>query len=603
MARELSNTTVLVLRLLWSLPWASAADIALITGLKVQTVSNVLNRRMEKGWLEREKLGRTQEAVLRYVFTSEGVTECHSLYGWKIFWWHSANGVLALARRLEVVEMCYTYLPRLWQSNLVDDDRRCWVFRERQETNERTGQPMTRCDMREADWSGGRLIEFHWMDQGPVEAIAAYDDGRGSDDVLLIPVLWRGNFQKPADIASVREDMERVLVEDQRRWSVDWRQWRPHEYCPGVVVLCPDRVSGALVQRNWISFSSGHAVRPGIISADGQVIRRMETPTALWWDFHLPRHGLDVTDVKDVSRVVNRMRSGAYAAVNGLRSWRLFRAIDGSPGVNIEQIADYVAGDTTVARVLRKPMTEGKVLVVRAGGHYLDAAGRGLLAYSQRVTPSRVLKRWGIYTRKGGEYRRRQRLHNQGQAEVIRWMRKHGFRAFPAMGVVIEYRHKGRLIRVVPDAFVILPPGVLVAVEFERTAETLGALGKKANNYDLMASAGKPLPVLFVTETPEAAETLAGLGYRYVLAATLDEVRNGPHGDAVGQDGPGSATPGCWRGLDPVRGVVVHGAPINLWAHSYVRSEENQEWRLPLDRPFGGPRKYFTMGGKKIYVD
>lgn len=128
MARALSDKTFFVLRMLWGLPWASAADIATLTGCKVQTVSTILNRRMEKGRLEREKLGRAQEVALRYVFTNEGVEECHRLYGWEIFWWHSANGVLALARRLEVVEMCYAYLPRLWQSNMVVDDRRCWVF-------------------------------------------------------------------------------------------------------------------------------------------------------------------------------------------------------------------------------------------------------------------------------------------------------------------------------------------------------------------------------------------------------------------------------------------------------------------------------------------
>lgn len=457
--------------------------------------------------------------------------------------------------------------------------------------------------MQDADWSRGRLINFCWMDKGPFEAIASYNDGRGSGDELHIPILWRGSFQKPVDVASVMESMKRAFIEDERRWRVDWRQWRTREYCPAMVVFSPDRVSGVLAQRNWLSFSSGQPVRAGIIAADGQVIRRMGTPTALWKDFHPPRRGLDVADLKDVSRMVNRLRSGPYAAVNGVRSWRLFRAIDGSPGVTIEQIADYVAGDTTVVRILRKPMVEENVLTVRAGGHYLDVSGRGLLAYSQRVTPSRVLKRWGIYTRRGGEYRRRQRLHNQGQAEVIRCLRKHGFPAFPAMGVVIECRHRGRLIRVLPDAFVILPPGVLTAVEFERTAETPRALEKKVRNYDLLATAGQPLPVLFVTEAPAAAETLAELRYQYVLGSTLDAVRQGLHGDAVNEGGSASGKPGCWRVMHPVRGVVIDDAPVDLWTQTYARYEDNQEWRLPLDRPIGRARRYITMSGNRIYLD
>ena len=47
-------------------------------------------------------------------------------------------------------------------------------------------------------------------------------------------------------------------------------------------------------------------------------------------------------------------------------------------------------------------------------------------------------RRWGVYQEPGGEYTRAQRLHNQGQLAAILALRRHGFPAFPTMGIVIE---------------------------------------------------------------------------------------------------------------------------------------------------------------------
>ncbi len=109
--------------------------------------------------------------------------------------------------------------------------------------------------------------------------------------------------------------------------------------------------------------------------------------------------------------------------------------------------------------------------------------------------------------------------------------------------------------------------------------------------------------MLFVTEAPAAAETLAELRYQYVLASTLDAVRQGLRGDAVNEGGSAPGKPGCWRVMHPVRGVVIDDAPVDLWTQTYARYEDNQEWRLPLDRPIGRARRYITMSGNRIYLD
>ena len=378
--------------------------------------------------------------------------------------------------------------------------------------------------------------------------------------------------------------MSRELTLDERWQRLRHAQAISPDYRPGMVIFCPDRVAAAMVQRNWRdSLTGNNGTAPAIIDAQGQVVRAMTPPTTWWRAFTPPTLG---GPLKDISRAVTGLASGPYAAVNGRQSWRTFRAIDGSPGVALDQIASSVGVDTTAASILLAPMVKAKVISVRADGHHLGVSGRGLLAASQRVTQKRTGRRWGVYERGGGEYRRAQRLHNRGQAETIRQLRRKGFAAFPNLGIVIDYWHRGRLIRVVPDAFVVLAPGVLVAIEFERSARTPGALEKKAQKYKRLDEIGKRIPVLFVTETEEAARTLAELGYDYLLVATPDAVRDGPRGRAIMQDGEIGGEPGCWWYRYSDEEAPTSDAPIDLWSQTYVLHDQNTAWRLPLDKPF-----------------
>lgn len=588
MPRAFSSITIEVLNYLWFMPWACAADIARVSGLETNVISNVLKRRAKKGWLRSAKLGRVFDAVDRYVVDTAGVKELRARWGWQIFWWHTADGIRALARRLEVVEMAYYYLPSLWQSNLVVSPM-CYVYCEREDTAWQTGQPVTRRRLVKADWSKGWLVNILWLKNGPFEAIAVYKDGRDDEIPLFLPILWRTDFQKPGDISSVRRDMDSILLRDRRWSSLPTAQSVSWDYVPGLIVFCPGRVAAAVLQRHWSeSRTLETATMLAIIDAEGQVVRAMNPPAA-WWEGlrHLPAPG-DVDSLGDISKAVERLKTGAYAAVNGKRNWRQFRCVDGSPSVTIHQIAEAsVGGDTTKARAIRDEMVRCKVLIVRADGHFLGESGRGLLASSQRRTGSRVKKRLGVYEKGGGEYRRDQRLHNQGQADLILYLRRHGYAAFPTMGLVIDYWYQGRLARVAPDAFVVLPPGVLVAIEYERSAESPKDLEDKAGKYWALYRIGKPIPVLFVTETEEAAKRLAALHCPYLLATTLDAVRQGPHGSTTVKDGRVMMEkPGCWWFENRGRGTLISNATIDLIAYLYVRSYPNGVWRLPTDQSF-----------------
>ena len=604
MARKLSADTVYIYWWLWRWPGASSADIARVTGLKASAVSNALKRgETEFGWFVSARLGRVAPVVSRYVVTNKGIAELQERFGWETFWWHGADGVLALARRLEVPEMAYRYLPLLWQSNLVSDPK-CYVFREWEDTAWLTGEPVTRAELVETDWSQGRLVDFHWLKNGPFEAVATYQNDNPDDGLLRIPVLWRGSFQKPKDIAWVRQDMGQALVEDER-WHKLQRDQSLGNYFPGMVILCPDRVAAAVAQRNWIkTFTSRDTVaRTAIIDTQGQVVRAMTPPVLRWSTYYLPP---GAGPLKDIKGTVDSMdKNGAYATVNGTHAFRAFRAIDGSPGVTLEQIAESIGVGKKEVRALLEPMVKAHVITVQGNGHYLDVSGRGLLADSQRRSRSAVRRRWGVYEEPRGEYASAQRLHNQGQIAAILALRRHGFDAFPTMGIVFEASYNGRTIRVAPDGCVILPPGVLVFLEYERSAQTPKALEKKALKYKRFAELGLYLPVLFITDSASrrnlpakeaakrsrersrsAAETLAALRCPLLLATDMDSLKAGPHGKAVIEDGLVGGDSGCWWYWYSDEDAPNSTAAIDLAAQLYVRDPEREAWRVPLNNPF-----------------
>ena len=605
MARELSANTVYIYWWLWRLPWASAADIARVTGLKASAVSNALKRGETKlGWCASHRLGRVSPVVSRYVVTNKGLEEIQARFGWETFWWHTADGVWALARRLEVLEMAYIYLPLLWRSNLVSDPS-CHVFREWEDTAWRTGEPVTRVELVKADWSNARLVDLVWMKDGPFEAFAIYGNDNPDDGSLLIPVLWRGTFQKPQDIAWVRDDMKKALVAD-KRWSKLRMEQSLGRYYPGMVIFCPDRLAAAVVQRNWVNSLEGKnqdfGALPAIIDARGQVVRPMDPPVSRWGAYYLPP---GAGNLKDIGRAVDSLGKGAYATVNGQRAFRVFRAIDGSPGVTLGQISESTAVDEKHVRALLESMVKAHVITVQRNGHYLDVSGRGLLADSQRRSRSGVRRRWGVYAEPRGEYARAQRLHNQGQIAAILALRRAGFSAFPTMGMAIEAPYNGRTIRVAPDGCVLLPPGVLVFLEYERSAQTPKALEKKVRNYKRFAALGLHVPVLFITDSAaprnlpaeeaakqslersiEAAKNLAEHRCPLLLAADMDSVLAGPHGKAVFQDGSVGGEPGCWWYWYANEDAPTSTAAIDLGAQIYAQDHQNVEWRMPLDNPF-----------------
>ena len=113
---------------------------------------------------------------------------------------------------------------------------------------------------------------------------------------------------------------------------------------------------------------------------------------------------------------------------------------------------------------------------------------------------------------------------------------------------------------------------------------------------------GCQIPVLFITETVEAAKKLARLRYPFLLATTLEAVREGPHGRAVIQEEVVKGESGCWWYWDKNRDYPTPGVPIDMWSNLYIANSENVVWRLPLDRPFRREKWELVMKDGKIDI-
>lgn len=602
MPRNLADNTVTVYERLWDRPWAAASDIARVTNIKDEAIANVLLRGVEKGRLHRATLGRVRDAVNRYVFSKAGIEEMHERFGWEISWWHAAAGVEALAGRLELLEMSYFYLPQLWQSNMVTGPA-CHVYKDIVDVNPENGELLMRAQLVRRDWRRGRLAGFKWLQHGTFEAMASYDDGRNVDDLLHVPILWLGDFQKSADIDSLLQDMRGVLKEDERWLKLPRSQWSDDEYRPGAVVFAADRVAGAMAQRFWLdSLDRDNATTVAIVDTDGQVIRAMDPPTARWSVFRPPPPA--PRRLGNIAQIVGGLETGAYAAVNGVQSWRIFQTVVRAPAVTIEHIVEFTKLPRSVVVGLLKTMTDTtmtdtSVITVWRNGHYVDEAGRDLLRRSQKKTQGTVDERLAIYTRVGGRYRSRHRIHNEKQADARVFLEKHGYLTFPALGIVIEYIYNGKRYRVDPDGFVLLEPGVMLALEFERNIDSprqarikVGGQSEEEKwhedpgKYRGLVNFGRAVPVLFISETDEAAQILAELRCPFLLAANLDSVREGPHGEAVIMRNRDEGTPGCWWFWYPGEEGPTADAPIDLLAKWYARQYPNDVWRMPVDRPF-----------------
>ena len=612
MARQFSPTTLLVYRLVAERPLVSAQDILGMTSLPHKnpetTIGNVLMRGQKAGLLRSASLGWEHRAVDRYVVTSNGKERLCQLPEFKDCAWPTEWDIELLARLGPFVEMVYRVLPALFQTNLSKG--RVLVPKSGSALNSRLERIESRV-LEESNWRRARLVDLRWLPEGleptersllhhPFSLIAVYEKDAPGDGRFYLPVGWKGRYQRWQEFQDLRSKMESILAQ-RRDWHRISHSYQPR-YHPGGLFICSDRVSGVLARNftaDQLAVNPDMHLTMGIVDLQGHVLQSLQTPSAMWESVTAPLPG---DPFGEPELVMAELETGKVAAVTGKERWTSFKALADFPGIRPDQVRHVAGTSKNKAADIIRPMLKLKLVSKLEGGFYLESPGRRILADSERVSVQRVTKQLGVFTRKkrdpsrrrsrpkaagsspGPSHRQRQRRHHQGTVDIHVALGSQGELVIPGQGRYIDYRG----VRIVPDHFILLPIGergsdwVLAALEYERYARKPGQVLEKAKPYIKMARAGRPIPVLFVTDTEEAAVEFVRLEVSHLLATNIGRLQAGPQGRAAIdiQDGTPIAAvePGCW-GYRSTNGTPTFTAPINLWP----ASESYPHWTLPAD--------------------
>ena len=590
MPRPLSKGTMAVHEVAWQLPFCSVPGLVALLGgpkrIKPARVNNVLRRAERRGLMYCVNFGCERDVVLRWVYSESGIAWGESL-GFQRDWWHSRNGIKEMAKRIRLIEAVERISPNYFRSELLSDSN-VYVFRHAPVIDPLPGKATTKWFLDEAYWAGAYPVRFHWLKNGPIGVVVEYrtDDLAGPDHMpvpeesFYLPFIWLGRFHRRSVIEDLRRSLGQLLQMRPERVALDMEYTVYGDYFPGAVAVCSDGAVAAMVNRHYCETHGRRErrVNLAIVDVQGNIFRRMDRPTNWWSGINVPAL---MQEVGNIGREIELLQEGVKKAVNGRRAWRVFLTVATRPGSTALQIAGISKTLRGEARGFLNALVKTRAVCLWRQGYYLVTSGRSLYAGAERATASRVLKQLGQYAVADGAFRKGQRFHNWGSTEVCLALQEQGYSVFSALGMSIDYYVGRRLYRVTPDAYVLLPPGILVAIEYERSAKTPRALARKLGRYENLAGIKKPVPVLFITETDEAADLIAGQEVAGVLCTTLERLKAGPQGRAVvNEAGQIGGDPGCWFYCYKDHPAPKHHAPIDLWTQS--ESEEYSVWRVPL---------------------
>ena len=132
-----------------------------------------------------------------------------------------------------------------------------------------------------------------------------------------------------------------------------------------------------------------------------------------------------------------------------------------------------------------------------------------------------------------------------------------------------------------PDGGLVLPSGLVVALEYEQSARSVGSAINKLAKYVNLMEQGLPMPLVVVTPTLSAAKNfvkaLVAMCPRHVLATTLKWFSSGPYGyTRIALDGTVRGTPGVFGYQLKGDSEPSFRAALDRWD----KLERYPEWRV-----------------------
>ena len=581
---NVSDQSKAVYKVVGMMPFCTGANVSLVLDIERPEVANVLRRgelgsrgrrkasqtgtsNDEVGLLFSVKMGRVRKAKLRYAYSHSGVRQGERELGVEPQWFNSQAGLRALAGRLPLLEVAYEAMPRLFQLNTVVDTQVRLIGPE--------GNLVNR------DWTFSRMTGFWWLRSGPFAAIAKYEHSLYPGSQVFVPVMWFGPFHTARHISHARSRLLSLLD-----MPVDWSNigfithgdWRP-----GVMVIVPEPVSGVKVRQLMAELRLDLAAC--ILDVQGRVLQPMENATFPWTGWRDPDGdgptGLPSRFRLGIPHEIKpelEEKEGAFAALNGAPKWRLFyESIVPMPGLPIKELHKTSGVSEPRVSKMVANMTDANVVAERDGGIYTAEKGQSELARVEGVRESLVRERLAIFLDDTSTYSAEQRPHTIKVAETVVAIRANQLLAYPVLGATVKRYRDPR--RVMPDAFLVLPSGLVEAVEYEQSARSPSSAGNKLANYDALVARGIKVPVMIVTPTLKAAENFVRVRMAHVLATPLDKLISGPYGSAELDDqGHVGGDPGVFGYWFKGHEGPTFTAPVDMWD----KLQPYPEWRISL---------------------
>ena len=186
----------------------------------------------------------------------------------------------------------------------------------------------------------------------------------------------------------------------------------------------------------------------------------------------------------------------------GAPEYRLFCQVFETVGMDGTQLADVARVSRGIARSILQRFESRGLLRMLDGGYYPDQEGFRAAAAISRVGVATVRSRFGCFL--VDEYRRAQKSHNEGLAELVCHFAKSGI---PIFGGWRDEINVPGLTQLKPDGLVEVGDengSVFFAVEYERSAKGDKRVWKKLSPYRKLVEEGRRVLVLFVLDSERA---------------------------------------------------------------------------------------------------
>ena len=470
---------------LWTMPLQSANELATTTDLSLDRVYKVLKNIRRHGLVTRASLGRAGGVRQRWWLTTQGVLQTSEDLGLPIPWQVTENGLRWLVRRLPAAEAFYATAPHLFSHPDVLIPHQVHL------TPDPDEPPTIFTD-------GLKMVEFEWMRDGEIHAVARYDNGS------WIPLIWVGSMVS-GTVIKRKAQQARHQLDDGLRPA-------------GWVVICDD---GLAAKQSADAWTNDNAL---VMIANGTALRHMRPSS-------FTRRSLQETaaprDLGAPEAIATWLQQdGSMLALNGVSAYSMFRFVAEFPGATPDQLE---TGFGMAYRATLRPLRRAGLVVRLDGAYYLDRAGILAVAHMDRISWQSVHARLGAYLRPDGVYRRSQARHNRAVVNVM--LTLYG-RDILACGGWRAVHNIPGITQVIPDVIVLTErdDGTIYEsfIEVEFTARTPAQIENKLEPYRLVLQhAGERINCIFLVEDARARQRYASAGAGLVSVLTLEEFRTG----------------------------------------------------------------------------